>query len=57
MSDDPAEHCSVVLLDKCPHCGTDTEEGFGLAGGGYGIYVWCPNEACKDGYFAKLQTR
>lgn len=49
------EKTSVPLLDKCPICGTETESGFGLAGGGYGVYVFCPNEAC-DGYFAKLAT-
>ena len=43
------------LPDTCPLCNTPTENGFGLAGGGYGIYVYCPNEACK-GYFAKMQT-
>ena len=47
------EQSSSVLLNKCPHCGTETENGFGLAGGGYGIYVYCPNECCI-GYFAKL---
>jgi hypothetical protein len=41
------------LLDKCPKCGADTEGGFGLAGGGYGPYVYCPN-GCD--YFAKLQV-
>lgn len=46
---------SVPLLDKCPLCGTETEHGFGLAGGGYGVYVFCPNESC-DGYFAKMQV-
>lgn len=46
---------SVPLLDRCPKCGTETEPGFGLAGGGYGVYVFCPNEAC-DGYFAKQQS-
>lgn len=27
----------------CPTCGTDAEMGFGLAGGGYGAYSYCPN--------------
>ena len=29
----------------CPHCGGKTETGFGLAGGGFGIYAFCP--ACE----------
>lgn len=45
---------SVPLLDRCPKCGTATEFGFGLAGGGYGTYIFCPSDAC-DGYFAKQQ--
>ena len=27
---------------SCPKCGGETEDGFGLAGGGYGIYTFCP---------------
>lgn len=27
--------------DACPHCGGETETGFGLAGGGYGVYTYC----------------
>lgn len=41
------------LLDVCPKCGTHTEFGFGLAGGGYGTYVYCPTDGCD--YFAKHQ--
>ena len=26
----------------CPTCGKPAETGFGLAGGGYGIYSYCP---------------
>lgn len=30
------------MIHKCPKCGsTDTEAGFGLAGGGYGVYWYC----------------
>jgi hypothetical protein len=39
------------LPPTCPKCGTPTEGGFGLAGGGYGPYVYCPADGC--GYFAK----
>lgn len=27
---------------KCPTCGSELEMGFGLAGGGYGPYSYCP---------------
>jgi hypothetical protein len=26
----------------CPKCGEECEQGFGLAGGGYGVYSYCP---------------
>lgn len=33
----------LVQGDRCPKClGTDLEMGFGLAGGGYGPYSYCP---------------
>lgn len=25
----------------CPHCGGPTEDGFGMAGGGFGAYTYC----------------
>ena len=28
--------------DFCPECKVATEQGFGLAGGGYGVYTYCP---------------
>lgn len=28
-------------MATCPHCGGETETGFGLAGGGFGIYAYC----------------
>jgi len=31
----------------CPTCGQRLETGFGLAGGGYGVYEYCANEQCK----------
>jgi rubredoxin len=27
----------------CPQCGGPTDDGFGLAGGGYGVYTYCPS--------------
>ena len=53
MSDEPN---AEPLLDVCPFCHAPTEHGFGLAGGGYGEYVYCPNDVCR-GYFAKRQSR
>lgn len=35
-----AEHGSTGGI--CPHCGALLEQGFGLAGGGYGVYEYCP---------------
>jgi hypothetical protein len=29
-------------LESCPKCGGEPETGFGLAGGGFGIYSYCP---------------
>lgn len=28
-------------IAPCPKCGGETEQGFGLAGGGYGVYSYC----------------
>lgn len=28
--------------DVCPDCGTEAEQGFGMAGGGMGVYTYCP---------------
>ena len=36
--EDLPDHCP----DFCPTCGTEAEIGFGLAGGGYGAYSYCP---------------
>jgi hypothetical protein len=44
-----------MLPDICPKCGTATDFGFGLAGGGYGPYVYCLAESCD--FFAKEQER
>ena len=41
--------------NQCPHCGTELEAGYGLAGGGMGVYTFCPNETCGK-YFDKTQT-
>ena len=30
----------------CPKCGSETDNGFGLAFGGYGPYVHCTSDTC-----------
>jgi hypothetical protein len=37
----------------CPKCGKEMEQGYGLAGGGIGVYFYCETEGC-DG-FIKFQ--
>ncbi|WP_336491693.1 hypothetical protein [Methylobacterium nigriterrae] len=34
------------MIIPCPLCGAETEMGFGLAGGGCGVYLYC--EACDE---------
>ena len=29
-------------VENCPTCSTKLEEGFGLGGGGFGVYGYCP---------------
>lgn len=33
-------------MNPCPRCGAETEMGYGLAGGGCGVYLWC--DVCQD---------
>lgn len=44
---------------KCPRCGGDTAQSFGLFGGGYGPYVYCEAEptpgAARCDWFYKEQ--
>jgi len=40
MAKDPTPH--VTDDNKCSNCKVETEMGFGLAGGGYGTYNYCP---------------
>jgi hypothetical protein len=51
MTDD-AEMTEDALPKICPECGEPTEVGFGLAGGGYGAYVFC-----ECGFFSKVQEK
>jgi hypothetical protein len=40
---DPSEqHVPETGPDACPKCKVPVEVGFGLAGGGYGAYTYCP---------------
>jgi len=40
--------------DNCPLCGNDTlDMGYGLAGGGIGVYYFCKTDKCS--YFHKTQ--
>lgn len=47
----------VHLVDssRCQNCGTALECGYGLAGGGIGPYMYCPNEYCRKPTFIKSQ--
>jgi hypothetical protein len=40
-------------MDKCPKCGSEVEQGYGLAFGGIGAYSYCTNEECD--WFDKVQ--
>lgn len=40
------------MKDKCPKCGNESVEfGYGLAGGGIGVYSYCTTDGCD--YFDK----
>ncbi len=61
MADDPFIHITPKETDKlecgdtggkCPVCGKPLESGFGLAGGGYGVYEYCETH----GVITKTQT-
>ena len=39
--------------DCCPACDTPLETGYGLAGGGFGPYEYCPSRRCLNPYFSK----
>jgi len=53
MSEDPKIHIRIDSANKrkdlpecgdhdhCPTCGGELEQGFGLAGGGFGVYTYC----------------
>lgn len=42
-----------AMPDECPKCHVPPEIGFGLAGGGMGVYSYCPN--CGD-MLSKTET-
>ena len=33
---------NIPDVDKCPKCNVYGESGYGLAGGGIGVYTYCP---------------
>ena len=42
------------MADRCPKCNNETlEMGYGLAGGGIGVYSYCTTDGCD--YFDKTQ--
>ena len=40
---------------RCPTCGGELAAGFGLAGGGYGPYEYCPAESCGGKIVTKTE--
>jgi len=44
---------AAMNITTCPKCTTELEGGFGLAGGGYGPYLFCPADDCD--FFRKKQ--
>jgi hypothetical protein len=38
---------------RCPKCGSEIRGGYGLAGGGMGVYEYCLNDDCD--WFHKFQ--
>lgn len=41
---------------RCPKCGERLQVGFGLAGGGHGVYEYCESDACDAGVVTKTET-
>ena len=41
--DSSEQHVPETGPDMCPDCKVEAECGFGLAGGGFGAYMYCPN--------------
>ena len=48
---EPCEKCGRGR--KCPKCGGHAEDGYGLMGGGIGLYWLCTEDGCD--YFNKEQ--
>lgn len=45
----------LVQSHLCQHCSTPLESGYGLADGGIGPYMYCPNERCNKPTLIKFQ--
>lgn len=41
------------VINPCPKCGAETDCGYGLAGGGIGVYFFCTADGCE--FFSKTQ--
>lgn len=50
---DAFETCPKCRGELCPVCGEHLESGYGLMGGGCGVYWFCSSAACE--YFYKIQ--
>ena len=54
--DEEDDRCDMYTDKPCPKCGSMTLiEGYGLMGGGLGLYEACDKEGC--GYFYKEQDQ
>lgn len=53
--EDDVPSFSSIKDGFCQHCGMPLEAGYGLAGGGLGPYMYCPNEYCMKPTFIKSQ--
>jgi hypothetical protein len=51
----PAQELGAEELARCPKCGGELEQGYGLAGGGCGVYTFCTVDGCD--FFDKTQDR
>jgi hypothetical protein len=54
MTDEP-ETDRVPEDRRCPRCGAPILMGYGLCGGGIGVYWFCETDACD--WFFKRQDR
>ena len=54
--DHDCQECGTVHdMEACPKCGSWISVGFGLTGGGFGLYKYCNNEKC-DWFYKRLEV-